>query len=197
MVWEQTIYVYYRTLHVPIRCIHARPSSRNEELTRSSIGGRERFFGDWWFKRWETINVWWGRQDPAPWTAIKCRHENRTQPVLIRVHEDPFFPFLFRGTLGLISPSSLSVRVIVEIMKLVPVLLLVAAIVFAAEEKKEEERPKTFRRLIPADVLRGEFYFSEGYFSFFLHERFWNLKGLCNSLQYVYLDLSRAHRNMK
>ncbi|XP_017761010.1 PREDICTED: uncharacterized protein LOC108551382 [Eufriesea mexicana] len=39
-------------------------------------------------------------------------------------------------------------------MKLIPVLLLVATIVFAAEEKKEEERPKTFRRLIPADVLR-------------------------------------------
>ncbi|KOC60823.1 hypothetical protein WH47_05601 [Habropoda laboriosa] len=38
-------------------------------------------------------------------------------------------------------------------MKLVPILLLVAAVVFAAEEK-EEERPKTFRRLIPADVLR-------------------------------------------
>ncbi|CAB3233812.1 unnamed protein product [Arctia plantaginis] len=28
------------------------------------------------------------------------------------------------------------------------------ALAFAAEEKKEEERPKTFRRLIPADVLR-------------------------------------------
>ncbi|XP_076162772.1 uncharacterized protein LOC143144342 [Ptiloglossa arizonensis] len=39
-------------------------------------------------------------------------------------------------------------------MKLVPILLLVVAVVFAAEEKKEEERPKTFRRLIPADVLR-------------------------------------------
>lgn len=40
-------------------------------------------------------------------------------------------------------------------MKLVPILLLVVAVVFAAEEK-EEDRPKTFRRLIPADVLRGE-----------------------------------------
>ncbi|XP_053994414.1 uncharacterized protein LOC128888716 [Hylaeus anthracinus] len=38
-------------------------------------------------------------------------------------------------------------------MKLVPILLLVVAVVFAAEEK-DEERPKTFRRLIPADVLR-------------------------------------------
>lgn len=75
-------------------------------------------------------------------------------------------------------------------MKLVPVLLLVAAIVFAAEEKKEEERPKTFRRLIPADVLRGESF----YFSFFLHERFWNLKGLCSFLQYVYLNLPRAQK---
>ncbi|CAL7952003.1 unnamed protein product [Xylocopa violacea] len=39
-------------------------------------------------------------------------------------------------------------------MKLFPILLLVAAVVFAADEKKEEERPKTYRRLIPADVLR-------------------------------------------
>ncbi|XP_026734793.1 uncharacterized protein LOC113498847 [Trichoplusia ni] len=30
----------------------------------------------------------------------------------------------------------------------------VFALAFAAEEQKEEERPKTFRRLIPADVLR-------------------------------------------
>lgn len=32
----------------------------------------------------------------------------------------------------------------------------VFALAFAAEEKAEEERPKTFRRLIPADVLRGQ-----------------------------------------
>ena len=38
-------------------------------------------------------------------------------------------------------------------MKLVPILLLVVAVAFAAEEK-EKERPKTYRRLIPADVLR-------------------------------------------
>lgn len=31
----------------------------------------------------------------------------------------------------------------------------VFALAFAAEEK-EEERPKTFKRLIPADVLRGQ-----------------------------------------
>nr|XP_033190776.1 uncharacterized protein LOC117157123 [Bombus vancouverensis nearcticus] len=66
-----------------------------------------------------------------------------------------FFSFPLQRYAGsALSFLSLSVRVIVEIMKLVPVLLLVAAIVFAAEEKKEEERPKTFRRLIPADVLR-------------------------------------------
>ena len=35
--------------------------------------------------------------------------------------------------------------------------VLFIAAVFAADEKKEEERPKTFRRLIPADVLRGKF----------------------------------------
>lgn len=34
------------------------------------------------------------------------------------------------------------------------VLALVFAAVFAAE--KEEDRPKTFKRLIPADVLRGK-----------------------------------------
>lgn len=93
IAWEWNMCVY-RHAHFMYRSgVHARPLSRNEKLTRSNIGGRERFFGDWWFKRWETINVWWGRQDPAPWTAIKCRHENRTQPVLIRVHEDLFFPF--------------------------------------------------------------------------------------------------------
>ncbi|XP_076642467.1 uncharacterized protein LOC143353204 [Halictus rubicundus] len=39
-------------------------------------------------------------------------------------------------------------------MKLLPVLLLVSAVVVFAAEEKEEERPKTYRRLIPADVLR-------------------------------------------
>lgn len=32
----------------------------------------------------------------------------------------------------------------------------VFALAFAAEEKKEEERPTTYKRLIPADVLRGQ-----------------------------------------
>lgn len=36
------------------------------------------------------------------------------------------------------------------------VVLALFALAFAAEETKEEERPKTFRRLIPADVLRGQ-----------------------------------------
>lgn len=36
------------------------------------------------------------------------------------------------------------------------IVLAVFALAFAAEEKKEEERPTTFRRLIPADVLRGQ-----------------------------------------
>ncbi|XP_015586656.1 uncharacterized protein LOC107263688 [Cephus cinctus] len=39
-------------------------------------------------------------------------------------------------------------------MKLVAIIVLIAAVVYAADEKKEEERPKTFKRLIPADVLR-------------------------------------------
>lgn len=45
-------------------------------------------------------------------------------------------------------------------MKPIALFCLTVAVVLAAseEEKKEEpERPKTFRRLIPADVLRGEF----------------------------------------
>lgn len=36
------------------------------------------------------------------------------------------------------------------------VFFAVVALGFAAEEAKEEDRPKTFRRLIPADVLRGQ-----------------------------------------
>lgn len=42
-------------------------------------------------------------------------------------------------------------------MKFVVAVTLVVAVFYAtaAEDKKEEERPKTFRRLIPADVLRG------------------------------------------
>ncbi|KAL2713914.1 uncharacterized protein V1478_016471 [Vespula squamosa] len=41
-------------------------------------------------------------------------------------------------------------------MKLIALFCLTVAVVLAAseEEKKEPERPKTFRRLIPADVLR-------------------------------------------
>lgn len=35
------------------------------------------------------------------------------------------------------------------------VVFAVFALALAAEETKEEDRPKTFRRLIPADVLRG------------------------------------------
>jgi len=35
-------------------------------------------------------------------------------------------------------------------------LLCVAVAFVVAEDAKELERPKTFRRLIPADVLRGE-----------------------------------------
>lgn len=139
-----------------------------------------------------------GTTGPRPMNSYKMPVRESDPTSLNQSTRRSFFSFPLQRYAGsALSFLSLSVRVIVEIMKLVPVLLLVAAIVFAAEEKKEEERPKTFRRLIPADVLRGEFYFSEGYFSFFLHERFWNLKGLCSSLQYVYLDLSRAHRNMK
>lgn len=54
-------------------------------------------------------------------------------------------------------------------MKVFIVLALLAVAVYGAEEKKEEtkaatpatpaadgERPKTFKRLIPADVLRGK-----------------------------------------
>lgn len=39
-------------------------------------------------------------------------------------------------------------------MKYFVALLLIAALV--AADKAEEERPKTYRRLIPADVLRGK-----------------------------------------
>lgn len=45
-----------------------------------------------------------------------------------------------------------------EIMKIVfRFALLCAAVIFVtAQDAQEQERPKTFRRLIPADVLRGE-----------------------------------------
>lgn len=45
------------------------------------------------------------------------------------------------------------------IKPVVKFVLLFAAVAFvaSAEEAKEQERPKTFRRLIPADVLRGEY----------------------------------------
>lgn len=33
---------------------------------------------------------------------------------------------------------------------------VVLAVVYAADEKKEGDGPKTFKRLIPADVLRGK-----------------------------------------
>lgn len=39
-------------------------------------------------------------------------------------------------------------------MKYLVALLVIAAVVFA-EDSAEQERPKTYRRLIPADVLRG------------------------------------------
>lgn len=41
--------------------------------------------------------------------------------------------------------------------KLFVLTFAVLAVVYAADEKKDDaERPKTFKRLIPADVLRGE-----------------------------------------
>jgi len=51
-------------------------------------------------------------------------------------------------------------------MKKFVVFALLAVAVFGADEKKEEPKavedpdaPKTFKRLIPADVLRGMFFF--------------------------------------
>lgn len=41
-------------------------------------------------------------------------------------------------------------------MKVFLVLAICLAVAFAADDKKEGERPKTFKRLIPADVLRGK-----------------------------------------
>lgn len=46
--------------------------------------------------------------------------------------------------------------------KLFVLAFVVLAVVYAADEKKDAadnaERPKTFKRLIPADVLRGKRY---------------------------------------
>lgn len=50
--------------------------------------------------------------------------------------------------------------------KLFVLAVVVLAVVYAAEEKKDANGPKTFKRLIPADVLRGEwscFFFDESH----------------------------------
>lgn len=85
-------------------------------------------------------------------------------------------------------------------MKKFVVFALLAVAVFGADEKKEEPKavedpdaPKTFKRLIPADVLRGMFFI---YFSFLIrvinlqfvikiqcHKRkFLHMSGFCNFL---------------
>lgn len=40
--------------------------------------------------------------------------------------------------------------------KLFVLAFVALVVVYAAEEKKDGNGPKTFKRLIPADVLRGE-----------------------------------------
>lgn len=41
-------------------------------------------------------------------------------------------------------------------MKYLVIALMLFALVVAEKEQENDERPKTYRRLIPADVLRGE-----------------------------------------
>lgn len=66
-------------------------------------------------------------------------------------------------------------------MKVLVVIVAVAccACLAAEEEKKEAaaegERPKTFKRLIPADVLRGEFFWD--WRSLEDYGGFWNVLG--------------------
>lgn len=40
--------------------------------------------------------------------------------------------------------------------KLFVLAVVILAVVYAADEKKDADGPKTFKRLIPADVLRGK-----------------------------------------
>lgn len=57
----------------------------------TSSRGCKRCLGDWWFKRWETISDPGGdNRDPARWSAIKCRHEDRAQPVVIDTRSSIF-----------------------------------------------------------------------------------------------------------
>lgn len=61
----------------------------------TSSPGRERYLGDWWFKRWETTSDPGGdNRDRARWPAIKCRHRNRAQPVVIDTRSSIFLLFL-------------------------------------------------------------------------------------------------------
>lgn len=73
-------------------------------------------------------------------------------------------------------------------MKRFVVFAVCLAVVLAAEEKKDEakdaERPKTFKRLIPADVLRGKKFSQNYYFMschresvFFFPVNYWLLNG--------------------
>lgn len=66
---------------------------------RRSSPGRERCLGDWWFKRWETRSDPGGdNRDPARWPAIKCRHRDRAQPVVIDTRSSIFL-LLFTSSL--------------------------------------------------------------------------------------------------
>lgn len=133
----------------------------------TSSPGRERYLGDGWFKRWETTSDPGGdNRDRARWSAIKCRYRNRAQPVVIATRSSIFLLFLhfipsIAKEASLVNPSI----VWLETMKIVfEFTLLCAAVVFvAAQGAQEQERPKTFRRLIPADVLRGELILSQSF----------------------------------
>lgn len=132
----------------------------------TSSPGRKRCLGDW-FKRWETTSDPGGdNRDPARWSAIKCRHEDRAQPVVIDTRSSIFLLFFTSSLPPRRRPLSWNPSITrLETMKTVFrfALLCVAVILVATQDLQEQERPKTFRRLIPADVLRGELTWADSF----------------------------------
>lgn len=180
----QHVYPILSRTHIPFRCTCA---STVGERGAHTIEHRGTWTILWWLVVQEVRDhkCLVGTIGPRPMNSYKMP-ARESDPTSLNLYTKIlfFFSLLFRsrGTLGLLSSSSLSLfflflsRVIFKIMKFAPILLFVIAIVFAAEEKKEEERPKTFRRLIPADVLRGKFPF---FFCFLLFLKFEKFKFNC------------------
>lgn len=164
-VWERNMYTLYcRILYIPFRCTYASTVGEREAHT---IEHRGTWTILWWLVVQEVRDhkCLVGTIGPRPMNNYKMP-VRESDPTSLNQYTRILFFFSFSSlevrwvcSLFPLSFSLFLSRVIFKMMKFAPILLFVIAIVFAAEEKKEEERPKTFRRLIPADVLRGKFFF--------------------------------------